>query len=440
MSAEKLRTRIVELDSEIERQKSLLEKLENDRILALRQLNAALDPVARLSLEISSEIFLQALAPSPSGKQNVPTALLRICNAWTDIALSTPRLWTTVRIQFPCSDDLAEVLPIWFCRARMHRLSISISLCGPSRNWNHRVSDVLWRHGGLFKHIEILDNDLDPDDDDLDPYHSDFADFAPGEESRAISLLRKTTSVSLPSLQTLAIRCQYGRRIYDALQICQLLCWAPNIVEFISEKVQTRNTLDPKDRPLIVPTLRRLIFGETVSSDDEILLFLTLPALEVLSLPMHYISVDELVDCVERSVAPLRDLALGWECDIVEPVHWQLRDCLRLIPTLTRFRMWRPSSDVITEFLAVLADNPSLLPNLHDLTIHILDRAHNPSDISDVSWRNLVRALSSRRVKQLYIVPVKVSPPIDVLVSLRELVPDGSKIHLGTEYLDFVAP
>ncbi|KAJ6477588.1 hypothetical protein C8R45DRAFT_1157408, partial [Mycena sanguinolenta] len=93
--------RIVELDSEIGLQKKILEKLETDRICALRQLSAALDPVARLPREISSEIFLLSLAPSPTaGKQDVPTALLRISNAWTDIALSTPRLWTTIHIHF----------------------------------------------------------------------------------------------------------------------------------------------------------------------------------------------------------------------------------------------------------------------------------------------------------------------------------------------------
>ncbi|KAJ6477585.1 hypothetical protein C8R45DRAFT_1157400 [Mycena sanguinolenta] len=219
MSVEKLRARIVELDSEIELQKKLLEKLETDRICVLRQLNAALDPVARLPREISSEIFLLPLAPSPTGKQDVPTALLRISNAWTDIALSTPRLWTTIHIHFPCGDDFAELLPIWFRRTRMHRLSISISLCGPSRNWNHRVSDVLWRHGALFKHLEILDDDLDADDDDLNSYDDNFSDLTPGEESRAIDLFQDTTSVSLWSLQTLEIHCQSGQRIYNASQI-----------------------------------------------------------------------------------------------------------------------------------------------------------------------------------------------------------------------------
>ncbi|KAJ6488930.1 hypothetical protein C8R45DRAFT_778562, partial [Mycena sanguinolenta] len=92
--------RIVALDSEIELQKKLLGGLENDKALALRQLNAALDPVARLPLEISSEIFLQSLAARPGESREGPARLLRICSAWTDIALSTPHLWRNICIHF----------------------------------------------------------------------------------------------------------------------------------------------------------------------------------------------------------------------------------------------------------------------------------------------------------------------------------------------------
>ncbi|KAJ7657481.1 hypothetical protein B0H17DRAFT_870855, partial [Mycena rosella] len=65
---------------------------------------AVRDPVSRLPLEISSEIFIQCL-PSTSnpqpGARDIPMLLLNICNAWTDIALSTPALWEAIHIQFP---------------------------------------------------------------------------------------------------------------------------------------------------------------------------------------------------------------------------------------------------------------------------------------------------------------------------------------------------
>ena len=234
-------------------------------------------------------------------------------------------------------------------------------------------------------------------------------------------------------LQTLAIRCQRGQRKYNTSQIFQLLRGAPNIVEFISDKVWTGNNPSPEGL-VIVPTLRRVFFGETSGGDDEIFLRLALPALEALSLPMRYVSGDELVACVQRSAAPLQDLAL--ECHDMESV-W-LHDCLRLIPALTRFRMWQPDADVVTELFTALAEFPSLLPSLHDLNIHI-DTARSPSNISDLSWRTLVRALSTRRIERLYIVPVKSSPPPDVLTSLRELVANGANMHVGTEQLNYIA-
>ncbi|KAJ6477568.1 hypothetical protein C8R45DRAFT_873039 [Mycena sanguinolenta] len=420
MSVQELRSRIVQLDSDIELQKKVLEKLEKDRAVVKRQLNAALDPVARLPFEISSEIFLQSLPPSPSeAPRSGPVVLLGICNAWNAVALATPALWTTVRIRFPCGDDVAEVLPIWFGRARGRPISISICLCGSFSNWNHRVSDVVWRHGGQLKHLEILDSD-------------DLAanGFAPDDQDQILDLFGDTTSVSLPLLQTLTLRCQH-RRDYRDSQIFQLLRGAPNIVEFILDKVWFSTNFQPQS--VVVPTLRRLIFGE---GDDEIFFHLGLPALEALSLPMYYLSGDQLVARVKRLVAPLQDLALGWEFHRINSL--QLHDCLRLIPSLTRFRMSQPDANVVTELFTALAEFPSLLPNLHDLTIHILDTARTPSNISNFSWRTLLRALSTRRMDRLHIVPVRACPRPGVLASLRELVANGAHIHIGIENLNFL--
>ncbi|KAJ7826199.1 hypothetical protein B0H14DRAFT_2817691, partial [Mycena olivaceomarginata] len=87
-SAKELRARIVKLETEIEQQKKLLTNLERYKKLAQRQLNAVLDPVARLPLEISSEIFvLSRIFP-----EHIPMLLLNVCNAWSNIAFSTPAL------------------------------------------------------------------------------------------------------------------------------------------------------------------------------------------------------------------------------------------------------------------------------------------------------------------------------------------------------------
>jgi hypothetical protein len=117
--------------------KTLLKKLEQDRNLVQRQLNAVLDPISRLPLEISLEIFLLSLAadhitkehPNPLPRpraDSVLMALMNVSNTWSAIALATPALWTVIRINFPCARGLSRLLPIWFQGARDRPLSIAL--------------------------------------------------------------------------------------------------------------------------------------------------------------------------------------------------------------------------------------------------------------------------------------------------------------------------
>ncbi|KAJ6558227.1 hypothetical protein B0H19DRAFT_132460 [Mycena capillaripes] len=127
---QELRARIAKLSAEIELHKDVLKKLEQDKSLVQRQLNAVLDPVAQLPLEISSEIFLQSLPILPKpGLNNVPMLLLNICSAWTDIALSTPDLWTAINITFPSAEGSEDGARTWLQRAG--NCPLSISLVGP---------------------------------------------------------------------------------------------------------------------------------------------------------------------------------------------------------------------------------------------------------------------------------------------------------------------
>ncbi|KAJ7024545.1 hypothetical protein C8F04DRAFT_1131315, partial [Mycena alexandri] len=113
-----------------------------------RQLNAIRDPLTCLPLEISSEIFFQCLPPGPlhprPGARTPPLLLLNICNSWTDIALYTPALWSSIYLDFPG----VQVLQSWLERARNHALTISLT-----RSLNRNI-------GAILKHLEIYDDDL----------------------------------------------------------------------------------------------------------------------------------------------------------------------------------------------------------------------------------------------------------------------------------------
>ncbi|KAJ7283327.1 hypothetical protein C8J57DRAFT_969623, partial [Mycena rebaudengoi] len=99
-----LRARLADISSNITRQRKVLEDLERSRTDTLHLLNTMLDPIARLPVEISSEIFVHCLPdsdylrPSPTIS---PLLLLHICTAWANIARSTPALWDTIHVYSP---------------------------------------------------------------------------------------------------------------------------------------------------------------------------------------------------------------------------------------------------------------------------------------------------------------------------------------------------
>jgi len=109
----------------------------------------------------------------------------------------------------------------------------------------------------------------------------------------------------------------------------------------------------------------------------------------------------------------------------------RLFECLHLVPSLSHFEAWWPGCHRVVEFSIALAESPSLLPNLRTLIIHL-----HWSDLLDVHWRTLLRALSGRRT-QIQVFRLKVNyvttPPWpDILAAFRELVVDGMDVYIGT--------
>ncbi|KAJ7236160.1 hypothetical protein C8J57DRAFT_1088446, partial [Mycena rebaudengoi] len=94
--------RVDELSASIALQKKILEDLERTRADTQRQLNTILDPIARLPLEITSDIFLHCLPEVCRPNADIaPMVLLRVCATWAEIALSTPALWATIHVDYP---------------------------------------------------------------------------------------------------------------------------------------------------------------------------------------------------------------------------------------------------------------------------------------------------------------------------------------------------
>ncbi|KAJ7649946.1 hypothetical protein FB45DRAFT_997139, partial [Roridomyces roridus] len=221
MSAQ-LEAQIERISFDIERQKNLLKKLESKKSVLQRQLNAGRDPIARLPFEVSSEIFLQCLAPPFDKPQPhahlVPTLLLNICHAWTDIALSTPALWASISIVFPRARGFENLLGLWFLRAGNH--SLRVSLAG-ALDW--LVAESIWRHAAQLENLAIS-FDAASRDDLLQEDSYDFLGDIPSELPE------------LPRLRELEI---VGREDIGCtgVSLHDLLHSAPNLVELRIHKV-----------------------------------------------------------------------------------------------------------------------------------------------------------------------------------------------------------
>ncbi|TFK40354.1 hypothetical protein BDQ12DRAFT_680803 [Crucibulum laeve] len=103
-----------------------------------KQLQSLLAPIRRLPPELLSEIFLHCVQPcdqfvKPSPKE-APMLLGQICASWRTLALSTPRLWSSLELCRTWSSfngkssvhDAAALMKLWLERSGQRPLSISI--------------------------------------------------------------------------------------------------------------------------------------------------------------------------------------------------------------------------------------------------------------------------------------------------------------------------
>ncbi|KAJ7464657.1 hypothetical protein B0H11DRAFT_69890 [Mycena galericulata] len=417
MSVHELEAQIEKISADIAGQKKILADLEKSKSLVQRQLNAVRDPVARLPLEISSEIFLRCLPPrSDPGAHRVPMLFLNICNAWTDIALSTPGLWATIRIAMPRAEGFVELLAAWLQRARSHPLSVSLS-----NNFDdpEGVAPLIWQYGQQLKHLEFCYGKEDDEDETID-------------------VLGCSSPGPLPLLETLTFRCPIYLNdylSYHAPQILELLRRAPNLVECMFDSVQNIDMYGVGDieETLVLPNLRRLMFGNGIDNDptgeDHILRCFTTPRLESLSVSTLRVSGYDLLSFLKRSSPPLRDLVLGTALGFD---HFEgLYGCLHLVPTLARLEFWWwPVTRRLDELFP--ASLPDLLPNLRSLTIRLYLPVTEP-----LWWETLLRVLTARRT-QFQNVSIEFGdlvPPFEIaanfVAGFKELVAGGMKLHIG---------
>ncbi|KAJ7181491.1 hypothetical protein C8R43DRAFT_1170405 [Mycena crocata] len=400
ISVAELHARIEEISSAIICRRKVLSDLEKAKSDVESQLNTILDPITRLPLEISSEIFLLCLSDAFVRRMNIaPIVFLKVCRSWSNIALSTPSLWATIHVESQLDVSFQEHVGTWLSRSRSHPLSISLR--GTLHPAVHKAMEENANRVQSL-HVHILPKDL------------------------------AKIKIFFPTLNTLTIGSTPDRETPAAKDCVAIMCAAPHLETCTLKWVITSGSTSPS-RHVGIRHLRLGTWDQTRDPcTPNILRNLELPALETLSIPFFITEPDVLIDFLKRSSPPLQSFSFGetstpWSTGHVETF-------CQLAPALTE--LWLKASDAerfpsvypIIETLATYAHE--LLPHLRTLILsgEYMDRPH---------YEQLVRLLSARRgrlqIFHLKLIkdhnPRVTPPPAEIVASLQALVADGMEIH-----------
>ncbi|KAF7366750.1 F-box domain-containing protein [Mycena sanguinolenta] len=401
MSVEELQARVAKLSAEIQTQKEVLRRLEESRWATQRELNAIHVPIAALPFELSSEIFLQCLPPSPSPNKpyEAPMLLMNVCRAWTQVALSTPLLWTSIDLRCQRVDGLQ----FWLDRAQHCPLSITLH-----KRLNTDASAVFGHYAPQLKHLTLCEA-------------GSYVHLSPSFP-RLETLTLGSPETLLATLRTNSLN---EWKIGD---VARLLSLAPNLVRFASHTANLGSSdTDPdSDLPtLILPNLRYLEFG-VLKAGHKLMACLTLPALETLRMPLEQDSFISLSLFLQRSASPLRKLLLdgGQSAEVVQ--------YLRLLPSLIHFDWLVSSESRALGVLTALFVSESLLPNLRSLKV----RSWNPISALHPTALRMLSARHPQLARFHLFGKHQSKPDAEILDGFRRLVAEGMEIAIGEQTFD----
>ncbi|KAJ7451521.1 hypothetical protein B0H11DRAFT_1877212 [Mycena galericulata] len=126
------RVTLTEIKSKIVRCKNELDALEKEQQEVEDGLALVVYPILTLPNEITSRIFIDCLptdgpvCPSP---HTAPLLLAQICRHWREVAFSTRKIWSSIRLSSPSSGEPPQhvagaLLQTWVSRAKGHPLSL----------------------------------------------------------------------------------------------------------------------------------------------------------------------------------------------------------------------------------------------------------------------------------------------------------------------------
>ena len=406
------RDRIIALDQRIAKLQRELDSLTSERDLIRNDMNdyrTALHPIRRTPPEILSSIFLECVNPGLDTEVGSPSldpkffawTAGQVSSRWRGIALTSPNIWSTIRIWIPNNFDFeskkcrgwVSMLGVQLYRSALNPLSVSIVslqteippghplqiLLPTSPRWSHllfgfplNTFQSLSNVRGFLPSLKTLAIGL------TRPYHNEelessplltLFEYAPRLESIMAhpSFFKRcqTKWKNIKSFSSFATSVYRGAsspivqlellRLVPNLEVCQLYC---------------RGSRSNPSEPRII--LSHLIALTIEVTDDScihaVVDHLTLPALQELRLISDEMDVGPIKDLVERSKASLLHLSIRFR-HLSMPTHFV--DMLRLSPQLQSLTLDGDREHVNELLTAIVLADEIFVPDLRILTLTV---------------------------------------------------------------------
>ncbi|KAF9467509.1 hypothetical protein BDZ94DRAFT_1210590 [Collybia nuda] len=371
------RIELIEVESEIEKARALLDHLLEKHITIKRRINSHYSPILRLPAEILSEIFMDCY-PVNNREQwisDTPLLLGSICTVWRAAAWSISQLWSTISLTIHegvYSTDKFILFRDWLARACEQPLSLSVEYSSlsisDSDSLEHStenqqiVSDALnlitqrckqWENVDLqmYQSLQALGHSFPEEFTHLkflrlfgEEYRADdIKVFHSASQLREVHLhifdSPATAALHFPQNPNMQLTL-YGGTVHDCLHI---LRHRPNLVHF-----GIKNLLLPRIstifEPATAPFLQALEVAHVTMRNRhpsfetgafKLLANLTAPALhslKIVSKDDSWFEALELAEFISRSSCLLTKLSIT--CDSID-----LGGCLSLTPALVELHL-----------------------------------------------------------------------------------------------------
>jgi F-box-like len=360
--------------------------------------NTPAPPIQRLPYDILSDIFILSIPDNLQEGWRYTTRSFQcsvmlpgsICRHWRDVAISTPRLWSSISLQLNRStvDAHVNLTQMWLSRSGQHPLSLQLDgrwygfddplaihpvldvVNRHAERWQHidfEMSYAMWKHTRPAKYRLIRLHTLLVSDLYLQPQWTtpiDTFEVAPQLTSLTMGFNTSSYVLAAPwtQISTLVSQGPSLNEFYKALQ------GAPNLIECGVYIDRYGGGLDPSYTTIQHVHLQILKVDARHRNDSGPLFDrLSLPALRYFDYNQAFTPTcwpqRQFVSLISRSGCSLEKLVLHFQHGLRDD---DLIECLRHMPSLVHLQLNLHSSSAMTnKTLAQLTPPNSILQSEH---------------------------------------------------------------------------